>query len=345
MRRDQRNSEILVDIPGIGAITRSSGMIAKNVCSDRQFQVDKDGVRSITATGDGKVEFIAFADHTLAYVKSAMGHPAYYPVPRVKLTRPVKYVLMDLDGTTVQSENFWVWIIQQTTAGLRGEPNFTLSPDDLPYVSGHSVSEHLQYCIDKYCPGESIIRARQFYFQHTRQEMQAILAGHGRRDAFRATPGVKEFLLKLKALKIKIALVTSGLHEKALPEIKAAFDTLELGPPEQFYDAIITAGNQPGKGRFGTLGELEAKPHPWLYSEAAVVGLGVKQSERDRVVGIDDSSAGVCSIRLAGFTTIGFGGGNIVEGGARELCHYYGENFDAILRFITGREEDCSDSL
>ena len=31
-----------------------------------------------------------------------------------------------------------------------------LKKEDLPYVSGHSVSEHLQYCIDKYCPSKSL---------------------------------------------------------------------------------------------------------------------------------------------------------------------------------------------
>ena len=47
-----------------------------------------DGVVSITATGDRKVEFIAFADHTLAYVRSAMGYPAYYPVHPVAWSGP-----------------------------------------------------------------------------------------------------------------------------------------------------------------------------------------------------------------------------------------------------------------
>ena len=40
--------------------------------------------------------------------------------------------------------------------------------------------------------------------------------------------------------------------------------------------------------------------HPWLYAEACRVGLGIPFEERNSVVGIDDSGAGVCSIRLAG---------------------------------------------
>ena len=115
---------------------------------------------AVASTGDGKVEFIAFADHTLAYVRSALGYPAYYPVHPVALEQPVRAVLMDLDGTSVRSERFWIWIIEQTTASLLGDPHFALEENDLPYVSGHSVSEHLEYCIRKYCPGRTVEEAR-----------------------------------------------------------------------------------------------------------------------------------------------------------------------------------------
>ena len=50
-----------------------------------------------------------------------MGYPAYYPVEPVKVEKPVKAVLMDLDGTSVRSESFWIWIIQLTTASLLGQ--------------------------------------------------------------------------------------------------------------------------------------------------------------------------------------------------------------------------------
>jgi len=79
----------------------------------------------------------------LAYVISAMGYPAYYPVHPVELQKPVKAVLMDLDGTTVRSEEFWIWIIEKTTASLLDNPKFELEEADTAFVSGHSVSEHL----------------------------------------------------------------------------------------------------------------------------------------------------------------------------------------------------------
>ncbi|MHC4445351.1 MAG: HAD family hydrolase [Planctomycetota bacterium] len=325
---------VLVDIPAIGPITEESGFITLQACSDGVFRVGRDAVKSITATGDRKVEFIAFQDHTLAYVASAMGYPAYYPVHPVKMEKPIKAVLMDLDGTSVRSEEFWVWIIQQSTASLLNNPKFKLEEADLPYVSGHSVSEHLQYCIKKYCPHKTVEEARKYYFQHTSREMKEIMEGRGRPNAFTPSPGIKEFLYVLKDMGVKIGLVTSGLYEKAWPEILSAFRTLKMGDPKEFYDAIVTAGFAIRKGEVGTLGELSPKPHPWLYAETARVGLGVEFDHRNAVVGIEDSGAGVCSIRLAGFPTIGFGGGNIIESGTKELCYHYCETFDEVLKII-----------
>ena len=325
---------VLVNIPNVGEISNDSGMKALEACSDGVSTVGKNGVVSVTATGDGKVEFIAFEDNTLAYVKSVMGYPAYYPVHPVKMEKPVKAVLMDLDGTTVHSEHFWIWIIEKTTASLLGDDKFRLEASDEPHVSGHSVSEHLQYCIGKYCPDKSVEEARKWYFKHTGYEMNEILEGRGKQDAFTPAPGIKEFLYELKTMKVKIGLVTSGLYEKAWPEILNAFQTLGMGDPNEFYDAIITAGHAIRPGEPGTLGELSPKPHPWLYAETARVGLGIDFADRNSIVGIEDSGAGVCSIRLAGFSTIGISGGNIIDSGTKELCCNYCEKFEEILKII-----------
>ncbi len=325
-----------VAIPGLGDISESAGLRSLDVSSDGLFRIGHEGVRAIRATGDGKVEFVAFSEHSLALVNSSMGYPAYYPVHTVKLERPVKAVLMDLDGTTVRSEEFWIWIIEKTTASLLDNPRFELEESDLPHVSGHSVSEHLQYCIGKYCPDRSVEEARGIYFRHTHHEMEEIMKGRGRKNAFQPVPGIKEFLMELKSMSVKLGLVTSGLYEKAYPEILSAFDTLGMGDPRDFYDSIITAGFPLRKGEVGTLGELSPKPHPWLYAEACRVGLGIGFADRNRVVGIEDSAAGVCSIRLAGYPTVGIGGGNIISGGTRALCCRYCERFEEILIFLKG---------
>ncbi len=325
-----------ISIPALGSITESDGMVSLPASSDGLFRTGVGGVEAILATGDGKVEFVSFGDGTMAHVRSAMGYPAWYPVHPVEIRRPVRAVLMDLDGTSVHSESFWIWIIERTTASLLGNEGFELEEADLPYVSGHSVSEHLQYCIGKYCPTATVEEARGHYFEHTRREMQAIVEGRGRADAFTPSPGLAEFLHALKERDIRIGLVTSGLYEKAWPEILSAFRTLGLGDPLEFYDAVITAGFPIQKGRSaGTLGELSPKPHPWLYAEVCRVGLGIPFEDRHHVVGIADSGAGVCSIRLAGFAAIGMAGGNIVESGTRALCSHYCERFDEILKIIS----------
>ncbi len=321
--------------PSDSFLFNEDGLIPVNEGGEGKFQVGKNGVKKIFVTADKKVDFICYEDKVLAYVNSKMGYPAIYPLYPVKIGKPIKAVLMDLDGTSVHSEEFWVWIIEQTTAKLLGNPKFTLEESDLSYVSGHSVSEHLKHCIDKYCPDKTVEQARNHYFEITHREMKAILEGKGKVDAFKPAPGLKDFLLKLKAEKIKIGLVTSGLYEKAMPEIIAAFKQLKLGDPKEFYDAIITAGFPIRKGEVGTLGELEPKPHPWLYAEIARVGLGIEFSQRHSVIGIEDSGAGVVSIRLAGFATIGLDGGNLKESGTLSLCSHFCKNFDEIFKIIS----------
>jgi hypothetical protein len=145
------NVDVLFDI---------SGMIPLQKCSDGFSAVSKDGVIHIYTTKDRKVEFIVYNDHIMAYVKSAMGYPAYYPVYETKIEKPVKAVLMDLDGTSIKSEDFWIWIIEKTTASLLDNPKFTFEEADIPFVSGHSVSEHLKHCIHKYCPDKTVEEAR-----------------------------------------------------------------------------------------------------------------------------------------------------------------------------------------
>ena len=133
-----------IHIPDLGDIGADSGFHVLDATEDGKFSVGKNGVVDIVSTGDSKVEFVSFGSHTLACVKSAIAYPVYYPVAPVTLEKPVKAVLMDLDGTTVRSEEFWIWIIQMSIASLLGNPKFELEEADLPFVSGHSVSEHLQ---------------------------------------------------------------------------------------------------------------------------------------------------------------------------------------------------------
>ena len=283
---------------------------------------------------DGTIDILKDKDKNYVEVKSKMGYPAIYPLNEVKIEKPIEAVLMDLDGTSVKSEEFWIWIIKSTIAKLMDKPAFELEDCDIPHVSGHSVSEHLSYCINKYCPEKTVEEARGIYYEITDYEMEEILAGRGKEGAFTPAEGLKDFLLELKSRDIKIGLVTSGLYQKAMPEIISAFNTLKMGNPVDFYDAIITAGYPLGKGRCGTLGELAPKPHPWLYAETMRVGLGIPFERRHHVIGIEDSSAGVVSILLSGVAPIGLTDGNIIKAGMESLCTHMVDKLGDIINII-----------
>lgn len=298
------------------------------------FKVGKEGVRNILTPNDNKIDIIEFDDKKLCYVKSGMEYPALYPMHETHFEPKAEAILMDLDGTSVHSEEFWMWVIEQTTARLLGNRNFKREQEDEPFISGHSVSEHLKYMIDKYTKGASLEQAREYYFEIVNYEMDEILKGRGKQDAFTPAPHLKEFLTAVKNEGIKIGLVTSGLYEKAMPEIISAFKQLNMGDPTEFYDCIITAGQALKKGQTGTLGELEAKPHPWLYAETARVGLGIPFEKRHKVIGVEDSSAGVVSIKLAGFSCAGISGGNIEKSGVGELCDYRIDDLTDLLNII-----------
>ena len=311
-------------------------LIENKTGGDGLFTVGQDGVKKILTPVDNKIDIIEYDDKRMCYVKSGMGYPAIYQMHEVEFESKADAVLMDLDGTSVHSELFWMWVIEQTIARLLGKSNFTYEKEDEPFISGHSVSEHIQYMIDKYSPGASLELARQYYFEIVNYEMDEILKGRGKADAFTPAPDLKKFLYALKDNGIKIGLVTSGLYEKAMPEIISAFNQLEMGNPIDFYDAIITAGYALRKGHAGTLGELAPKPHPWLYAETSRVGLGMPFEKRHKVIGMEDSSAGVVSVRLAGFACIGVSGGNIDQAGVGDLCSFKTEGLMSALDIILG---------
>jgi len=296
-------------------------------------------MRTIWTPADGKIDLVDIQGQEYVHIKSSFGYPAMYPLYNAEFEPRAEAVLMDLDGTSVHSESFWMWIIERTIARLFNNSNFQIEKEDEAFISGHSVSEHLEYMINKYYAGmalerPSVEQARHYYFEITNYEMNEILKGRGKQDAFTPAPHLKKFLQTLKENGVKIGLVTSGLYEKAMPEIISAFKQLDLGDPVEFYDTIITAGHQLGKGKVGTLGELSPKPHPWLYAETARVGLGIPFERRHKVIGIEDSSAGVVSIRLAGFACAGISGGNIDQAGMGKMCNYRINNLIELLNIV-----------
>lgn len=257
------------------------------------------------------------------------GIEATYPFVRPTTKFPVQAVLMDLDGTTVISEEFWIYLIEKTMKQLTS-PAFSLCEADTPFVSGFSTAEHLDYCIQKYAVNATVGEALEVYHKTARFELDEIMAGRGNAEAFKPRKGLKEFLYTLKAKGLKIGLATSGLDYKAIPEIVSAFRVLDMGNPVDFYDAIITGGRRKEKGDYGTMGELAVKPHPWIYSELAS-GIGVPV---EQCIVIEDSSAGLLSGRLAGINVIGLNDGNLIQSGLDGECITMVDTLDEVLEFL-----------
>ena len=289
-------------------------------CQNDLIPYTTDNNESALATADGRVEFLKRNGEVMALVKSPPDYPIYYPVRSTPFSGSARGILMDLDGTTILSEEFWVGAIEETVGLLLNDPGFKFTPDDLPHVVGYSTREHLQYCIGKYKIETTIKKALKMNSVVSEARLSQLEQNEGS-SLLKASPGLKEFLIALKDHGIKIGLVTAASERKALIEIRSVFRELDLGDPLDFYDTIITAGNSGGKFKVSTLGSLASKPHPWLYAEAARVGLGLGEEEREHIIGIEDSAAGVISLKLAGFAAIGMKEGNITSSGVRPLLH------------------------
>ena len=96
----------------------------RRISKSEFFEVGKDGVKAILTPDDRKIDVIEFEDKTLCCVKSGLGYPAIYPLRETCFEPKAEAILMDLDGTSVHSETFWMWVIEQTTARLLGRSDF-----------------------------------------------------------------------------------------------------------------------------------------------------------------------------------------------------------------------------
>ena len=77
-----------------------------------------------------KARDLQHSSSSLLKAVSATGEPCY-----ITEDGRAKAVLMDIDGTSVRSEHFRIWIIEQTSASLLGDKNFKLSEQDTHFVS------------------------------------------------------------------------------------------------------------------------------------------------------------------------------------------------------------------
>jgi len=239
-----------------------------------------------------------------------------------KVCLPLKGVLLDLDGTCVKSEPLWIAVILATTNSIRTQLGLAhlddFSSQDIPHVSGRTVPDHLNYCLERYCPGGSYEKARLIYDDITQNDsanqMPLILEKLRRqgKSPHEAVNGTKELFSIFEEQAIPWHLVTSGLRYKAEPEAIEFFN--QMGMSHLFNpDKLISAGN---RGR--NMGDAISKPWPNPYIEAAKLYGFDGDSQNWLIVG--DSAADVISGVTGGITVIGVKGGNIERSGVDQLC-------------------------
>jgi beta-phosphoglucomutase-like phosphatase (HAD superfamily) len=296
----------------------------------------KNGIDFLGINKSEDAIFVVRGEYTEAVLNSKSQLYPGFPLCPAEIQKPVKGVLLDLDGTCVKSEALWIAVIEEVTNRMResiGLEPVVFTGKDLPHVSGRTVPDHLTYCRDSYFPGGSVGEAQKIYTEVAEREMRLFAEGKGREDAFDPVPGLKNILTGFKEQGIKIGLVTSGLYYKAYPEIEQAFAKLDMGRPEDFFDAFITAGTLTAKGRSGTMGNGISKPWPNIYFEAAQA-MGFSLKDREHFVGIGDSASDALAVRTMGAPFVGIDDGNIAAGGLKSLCTRFFPTLQAAADYL-----------
>lgn len=311
----------------------SEKFININKSSDNLFSKEDKEIDSIFVTNDKKIEFVRFKNNTLLMgIKSSFRSNSYYNIHDLRLKK-VKNILMDMDGTTMLSEKFWVEMLRISVVKVTKDDNFKFSDSDFPYISGHSVTEHLSYCIDKYKLKCKLFELKKIYddiVDYNLDNLELSSNAH----FFEPREGLKNFLLKIKEKGIKIALVSSGSTKKVTATLNCVFKNMNMGNPLDYYDCIITGGDACKKLKYGTIGELYAKPYPCLYEEAYYIGLGLTKDDLEYTIAIEDSASGIYSILSSNITPIGISGGNIKASGVEPLCYKYFKSLEEIEEYF-----------
>jgi HAD superfamily hydrolase (TIGR01509 family) len=179
-------------------------------------------------------------------------------------------VLWDLDGTLIDSEEYWMLAEQQLAARYPGDWNHS---DGLELV-GLSLYESSVIMKQK-------MKIHDLEPQAIIDELTESVIGNLRK-AIPWRPGAKELLQELKGSGVKTAMVTMSMSRMAL-EVAAAID----------FDAfdVVLGGDQVEQG----------KPHPEPYLKAASM-LGFEPA---RCIAFEDSLNGLRSAEAAGTVAVG----------------------------------------
>ncbi|MFC4123137.1 HAD family hydrolase [Nonomuraea zeae] len=181
-------------------------------------------------------------------------------------------VLLDMDGTLVDTEGLWWEAVADVAASL-GRP---LGPADLPHVQGRTIEDVALHLLRPH--PSTPARTGSAGSAGSAGLVERLTGAFADRVGREVTimPGAPELLAGLAATAIPTALVSASprsIVELVLPRLGHAFD-------------LVIANEDTSRG----------KPWPDPYLEAAR-RLGVTPS---RCVAIEDSPAGIAAARAAG---------------------------------------------
>jgi beta-phosphoglucomutase len=200
-------------------------------------------------------------------------------------------VMMDMDGSSTDTEKLVLEAIRLMMAEAMGDDGFAFTPEDYPHIIGDSTTNHLRYLVEKY--GLDPARLQHYisaYYAHYHATLEGIRDGRVTEALIEPMPGLRRFLEALRARGVRIGLVTSSLKKEADIVMPVVFEGMGLPPDyEAFYDGVIAADE---------VGEAFLKPHPDLYWRMAEEKLGVTDMRNAFVV--EDSTAGILAARICG---------------------------------------------
>ena len=139
--------------------------------------------------------------------------------------------------------------------------------------------------------------AIDIYYANYHEILESIRDGAVKEALIEPMPFLGEFLSICKRLGIKLGLVTSSVQKEAEIVMPIVFAGMGFDMPfKEFYDSIVTASEN----------EMEnyLKPHPMLYDISLTMMGYQHQSQRNGSFGIEDSTAGLKSVRAAGISAV-----------------------------------------
>lgn len=228
------------------------------------------------------------------------GKPKYIhvdtPVPtRYELQEPrtdfanLGAIMMDMDGSSTDTEKLCLEALRLMVAGVLGEPDLRFGREDFPNIIGDSTTNHVRYLIEKYgLKPERLDDYISDYYGHYHRVLYDIRDGKIEKKLIVPMPYLREFLEWAKGRGIKLGLVTSSLQEECDIVMAQVFKEMGMAVSfKDYYDGLIAAD---------AVGEPFLKPHPNLYVLMREQ-LGVPP---ERAVVIEDSTAGIAAGRIAG---------------------------------------------